>query len=59
MHDHAQDNVGKAVCSALTHEIEDMYRFNLTVKDKGYEAVVRAGRHMDEKVIPVVYAATK
>jgi len=55
LHDYAQDSAGNAACSALTHEIEDMWRFNLAESGRGEAAVVRAGRHMDKNVIPVVY----
>lgn len=55
LHDYAQDNKGKAVCSSITHEIEDASRFDLTDAKQGYESVVRAGKHMDKNVIPVVY----
>ncbi len=57
LHDYAQDSPGRAVCAALVHEIEDMYRFDLAVAGKGREAIVRAGRHMDQNVLPVVYRA--
>jgi len=59
LHDKAQDYSERPACSALVHEIEDMYRFDLGVAGKGFESVVRAARHMDEKVLPAVYGPAR